>query len=55
MKKFISFKTNKYNFVLGKFMLNKKTVAVVVPCYNEEKQVSKVINTLPKFVVYHCC
>ncbi len=31
-------------------MLNKKTIAVVVPCYNEETQVSRVVHSLPKFV-----
>lgn len=31
-------------------MLSNKTVAVVVPCYNEEKQISMVINTMPSFV-----
>ena len=31
-------------------MLNNKTVAVVVPCYNEEKQISMVIKTMPDFV-----
>jgi len=31
-------------------MLKKKTVAVVVPAYNEEDQISKVIKTIPKFV-----
>jgi glycosyltransferase involved in cell wall biosynthesis len=31
-------------------MLNNKTVAVVVPCYNEEKQIGMVIETMPDFV-----
>jgi glycosyltransferase involved in cell wall biosynthesis len=31
-------------------MLNKKTIAVVVPSYNEEKQIGKVIETMPDFV-----
>lgn len=31
-------------------MLNGKTIAVVVPCYNEEKQISRVIQTMPAFV-----
>jgi glycosyltransferase involved in cell wall biosynthesis len=31
-------------------MLSNKTVAVVVPCYNEEKQISMVIETMPDFV-----
>jgi glycosyltransferase involved in cell wall biosynthesis len=31
-------------------MLNGKTVAVVVPAYNEEKQISMVIDTMPFFV-----
>ncbi len=31
-------------------MLNNKTVAVVVPAYNEEKQIGRVIETMPKFV-----
>ena len=31
-------------------MLKNKTVAVVVPCYNEGKQISMVIETMPKFV-----
>lgn len=31
-------------------MLNNKTVAVVIPAYNEEKQISMVINTIPDFV-----
>lgn len=31
-------------------MVNKKTVAVVVPCYNEEKQIGMVIETMPEFV-----
>ena len=31
-------------------MLNNKTVAVVVPAYNEEKQIGQVIETMPDFV-----
>ena len=31
-------------------MLNKKTVAVVVPCFNEETQISNVLNNIPDFV-----
>ena len=31
-------------------MLNMKTIAVVVPAYNEEKQIEMVISTLPAFV-----
>lgn len=31
-------------------MLNNKTVAVVVPCYNEELQIGMVIETMPDFV-----
>ena len=31
-------------------MLNNKTVAVVVPAYNEEKQISQVLVTMPDFV-----
>ena len=31
-------------------MLNNKTIAVVVPAYNEEKQISTVIETMPVFV-----
>lgn len=31
-------------------MLNNKTIAVVVPAYNEESQISEVIETMPKFV-----
>lgn len=31
-------------------MFKKKTIAVVVPCYNEAKQISKVIVTMPAFV-----
>jgi glycosyltransferase involved in cell wall biosynthesis len=31
-------------------MLNNKTIAVVVPAYNEEKQISMVIETMPDFV-----
>ena len=31
-------------------MLNNKTIAVVVPCYNEESQIGLVIETMPDFV-----
>lgn len=31
-------------------MLKNKTIAVVVPCYNEEKQIGNVIKTMPNFV-----
>ncbi len=31
-------------------MLENKTVAVVVPCYNEETQIERVLTTLPAFV-----
>jgi glycosyltransferase involved in cell wall biosynthesis len=31
-------------------MLKDKTVAVVVPAYNEEKQIGHVIETMPEFV-----
>ncbi len=31
-------------------MLNKKTVAAVVPAYNEEKQIGMVIDTMHDFV-----
>ncbi|MBX2903699.1 MAG: glycosyltransferase family 2 protein [Chitinophagales bacterium] len=31
-------------------MLNHKTIAVVVPCYNEETQIGMVIETMPDFV-----
>ena len=31
-------------------MLNNKTVAVVVPCFNEEKQIGGVLGTMPDFV-----
>ena len=31
-------------------MINEKTIAVVVPCYNEEKQIQLVIETMPLFV-----
>ncbi len=31
-------------------MLNNKTIAVVVPAYNEEKQIGGVIETMPEFV-----
>lgn len=31
-------------------MLNNKTIAVVIPCYNEETQIGMVIETMPSFV-----
>ena len=31
-------------------MLNNKTIAVVVPTYNEESQIGRVIETMPEFV-----
>ena len=31
-------------------MINNKTIAVVVPCYNEESQIGTVIETMPNFV-----
>ena len=31
-------------------MISDKTIAVVVPCYNEEKQIGMVIETMPDFV-----
>ena len=31
-------------------MLNDKTIAVVVPCYNEETQINKVLETMPNYV-----
>lgn len=31
-------------------MINNKTIAVVVPCYNEAKQIGQVIETMPDFV-----
>lgn len=31
-------------------MLNHKSVAVVIPAYNEEKQITSVLSTIPKFV-----
>jgi len=34
----------------GFFMLYDKTVAVVVPTYNEEKQIGQVLETMPNFV-----
>ncbi len=37
------------NYFTG-LMLNNKTVAVVVPAYNEEKQIGMVIETMPAFV-----
>ena len=30
-------------------MLHNKTIAVVVPAYNEETQIAEVINTMPDF------
>jgi len=33
-----------------KKMLNNKTIAVVIPCYNEETQIGTVIETMPDFV-----
>lgn len=38
------------NNVEAYFMLFDKTVAVVVPAYNEEKQIMKVLETMPDFV-----
>jgi len=34
----------------GAFMLFDKTIAVVVPAYNEEKQIRQVLETMPGFV-----
>jgi len=31
-------------------MLNSKTIAVVIPCYNEESQIGFVIETMPSLV-----
>ena len=31
-------------------MLHNKTIAVIVPAYNEEKQIGFVIETMPEFV-----
>ena len=31
-------------------MLKNKTIAVVVPAYNEEKQIEMVLSTMPDFV-----
>ena len=31
-------------------MISEKTIAVVVPAYNEESQIGKVIETMPEFV-----
>ena len=31
-------------------MLHNKTIAVVVPCYNEETQIGKVLSTMPDYV-----
>jgi glycosyltransferase involved in cell wall biosynthesis len=36
-------------------MYKDKSVAVVVPCYNEEKLISRVIETMPDFVDYIVC
>lgn len=36
-------------------MYKGKSVAVVVPCYNEEKLISRVIDTMPDFVDYIVC
>ena len=31
-------------------MINNKTIAVIIPCYNEETQIAMVIETMPNFV-----
>ena len=31
-------------------MYKNKIIGVVVPCHNEEKQIGKVVETMPKFV-----
>ena len=31
-------------------MINNKTIAVVVPCFNEESQIEMVIENMPDFV-----
>ena len=31
-------------------MINNKTIAVVVPCYNEESQIEMVVKNMPEFV-----
>ena len=31
-------------------MINNKTIAVIVPCFNEETQINQVIDTMPDFV-----
>ncbi len=31
-------------------MIQNKTIAVVVPCFNEEQQISRVIENMPDFV-----
>ncbi|MBN1183045.1 MAG: glycosyltransferase family 2 protein [Bacteroidales bacterium] len=31
-------------------MFNNKSVCIVIPCYNEESQIAKVVNTMPDFV-----
>jgi len=41
-------------------MYHKKTIGVVIPCYNEEKQINKVVTTIPRFVdkivvIDDCC
>ncbi|MGL3208908.1 glycosyltransferase family 2 protein [Bradyrhizobium sp. BR 1433] len=36
-------------------MYKSKTVAVVVPCYNEEKLIGRVIETMPEFVDHIVC
>ncbi len=33
-------------------MYKEKTVCVVIPCYNEETQIEKVITTMPEYVDY---
>ena len=42
--------TFKLKIVEAAFMLFNKTVAVVVPAYNEEKQIGNVLETMPDFV-----
>jgi glycosyltransferase involved in cell wall biosynthesis len=34
----------------GKRMYKDRTIAAVIPCYNEETQIGKVIDTMPGFV-----
>ena len=36
-------------------MIENETVGVVIPCYNEEHQIAKVIDTIPDFVDYIIC